>query len=112
MSNPVPELGQIAGRGERIKQYTEWSGAKLVDKDGSTISEKVGDVVTHDQSVANTEAAAIRSMLQSNPKLIVESNNGYKNVVDMIKEQLTQDELARVRFTYFDVPQPGKTIRV
>ena len=76
------------------EQYQEWSGAQLVQDPEKTAAVKESPK----HIIAQQELLAIRKTLEAYPKLRIQCGIADPEIVSLIREKLTDDELLRIQF--------------
>lgn len=81
---------------QRLEQYGDWAGASLLDKDRNPV--KVGAGVSVEYRVAEL-MTQVRQTLEAWPNIRVHLGHVEKEVLDKLRERLTDDELERIDFS-------------
>lgn len=102
--------GQIQGRDERVREYKNWTGAKLVDANLQTVAEDPMSVAKFDAEAARVALNTIRASLELGVDN-VDCSTPHRSVMDRIVQELTPEQRQKVHFSYFDVPRPTETVR-
>lgn len=112
-SVPPPKYDQQQDRERRNTEYSNWTGAQLVrvGQSGVDVQQLTRQQLEeHDLQLARQQLAELRTALQMTAGQVI-CDSALQRVYDFLNRELTPTERARVHFTFFDLPQPTRSVR-
>jgi len=116
MSNSfkLPRRGQEQGRGERIANYTNWTGAQPVEHGVKTAPEVSKTFTPKKTDVGSLPEALVRNLRlligKGINKFVISSPE--RDVYEGMLALMTPEERSHVFFEWFDVPVPRRVVEV
>ena len=115
----LPRTGQAQGRGERVKSFEGWTGAKEKAPGQDILDESIQEVVSDTftpiregvDNKVDSWVGHIRRLNERGPTICY-IDSPDKAFHDEIMSKLTEEEKKNVHFNWFGVPKPTSSVVV